>query len=209
MKLGTRDMVRSRRTCRKFFDIVDESQRNWRRLVLPDPLNEYNPSILDLFDSKSGSTIEEVSLKIKSAHIKDSDHFVETLQKSQESLRSIFIDCREESLQGSLSYSIESFPNLVDLRIVDSVYYQDSCSRVQLVRIDKGKEVERKGSALQVYWDINIYNWDHPFSLFSNLKSLSVQDPVDYLECRDYLVEASQTLKPFLSLLSEKRIQSN
>lgn len=195
MILEARDMVKSRGICRKFLDIVGESQRNWRRLLLPDPLDEYDPSILDLFDSKSGSTIEEVSLKIKSEHIKDSDHFVETLQKSQESLRSIFIDCREESLQANLSYSIESFPNLVDLRIVDSVYYQDSSSRVQLVRIDKGKEVERRGSALQIFWDINIDNWDHPFSLFSNLKSLCVQDPVDHLHCRGYLIAASQTLK--------------
>jgi len=86
-KLGTKEVMKAIEVCKLWWKLVDENKALWRILVLLKEELEETKSIVDYFDEKSGSTLEEISLVVKGEGDQGSEQLAESILKSSRSLR--------------------------------------------------------------------------------------------------------------------------
>lgn len=144
--------------------------------------------ILTLFDRKSQSTLEEVSLLLPS-----SEKAVQrTLLRSRESLRILRLDVQhEDQIDSDLATLVYKLPRLEDFRLTD------------IFEINEGEGIPfvqprrmRKSNCLEILWI-----WSHSEvldlnnHLFENLTSLSIAWVMGSSDWRKILEPPSKTLK--------------
>lgn len=189
MELDSKEMVKVQRVCKRFNETIDESKRFWRRLVIPDELKGWNNSILDRFNRKSQSSITEIS--IKTPRIENEEGFIQTVERSRQSLVSFRLDSEQASIEGSFDLDKSMFPELVDFRVIDSYVGGNE----PVVRLLQGHDVEDAGAkSLRIFWQLEFNG--KAAVLWGNLTSLSIQDGVrDCREWRRLLELPSRNLK--------------
>lgn len=190
MELDSKEMVKVQRVCKRFNEITEESKGFWRRLVIPDEIKEWDNSILDHFDRKSQSSITEIS--IKTPRIENEEGFIQTVERSRQSLVSFRLDSEQASIEeGSFYLDKSLFPELVDFRVIDS--YVEGNKPV--VRLLQGHDVDDEGAkSLRILWQL-VLN-EKAAVLWGNLTSLSIQGGVrDCSDWRRLLELPSRNLK--------------
>lgn len=79
--LDSREMVCMMRVSKSWLEVIEENQSLWRRLILPkkekedEEENEWEPSVLELWDQKTSSSLQEVSIHVQLEQ-KDLEPFV-------------------------------------------------------------------------------------------------------------------------------------
>ena len=185
--------------CKQWLEIIDENKALWQVLVLGGEV-EWNESVLDLFDGKSGSTLKEVSLKVESEDDMNVNHFTTALLRSNGSLLSFSLVViywnggLHEKLEQLGKKVLPSCRNLVDFRATDTVYLP----KVRLLRkTGIGKLIEDGISPLQVLWMPSIPTLlQRQPVIFQDLVFLAVPyNGMGHSEWREILNHSAGTLK--------------
>jgi len=189
--LETKEVMKAREVCRFWGILVDENKALWRIIELSGKGLEEIQSVVEQFDKKSGSTLEEISMIIKRERLQGFSRLAELLQKSEETLQSIRIqilgsDPDSQRLQIFTKLLLSA--NLIDFRITG-----DSPSVVKLNFSENPKTNTRY---LQILWLPLV--WDLPSShptLFKTLTSLKVTTAFDDSTCRKLISPSAPSLK--------------
>lgn len=188
MILELKEMMRDRRICKRFLQIIDESKRFWQ--VFEDDQYEevYDQSGLDLFAEKSQDTMK--CIKIKAYRLGNVDNFIETVKRSKASLQILHLDAQfspeDRPKAGHLKYDLQY---LVDLRLED--YQSDVRSCVILSNQSRNMD---QLPGLKVLWD---NTWLHVLDrkLLKNIVSLNVNEAHSSKSWRKILEVPSKSLK--------------
>ena len=71
---------------------MEENSSLWRSLVLPEETEDWKSEALDLFDEKSRSTLEEISIHTTAdVKVDQMNHLKKFISKSRETLQSLWI----------------------------------------------------------------------------------------------------------------------
>lgn len=193
--LESSEMVKSRRTSRRFLQVIDESKSNWQHFAVPIKFEEWKNEILEQWDVKSGSTLKEVDIKVK--ELEDVDSFIQTLLKSKETLNYFSIDSSgTEEERDALTRWRKEFPNLLVFKSTNHHLYFES--NVELVR---GSPQEKETAAgLQVLWDEKVFHEETAHltrrrDYTANLTSLSIENGEHPAVWRELLKDCSRNLK--------------
>lgn len=192
------EIVVVRRTCKQWFAIIDEHKSFWRNLHLEYFPYEWTPSIIDLYNKKCQSTLEEVDIAAR-IESKFEDHLVNVLQESRETLKHLsftFSNPKETCISQTL---LQTHQNLISLR----TYSLRTFVHTKRLRPINGIS-DQEGSPLKILWtDVQpaILQLDLP--RYQNLVSLSLSSFSPHLELRKLLDGPSKSLKHLsLALLS-------
>lgn len=90
--LETREVVEARGVCKRWSGIINENRPLWRILAFSSRTSEEARAVVDQFDEKSGSTIEEVKIKICERLGKAPRRLIQSLQDSRASLLVVKLD---------------------------------------------------------------------------------------------------------------------
>lgn len=184
--LGSKDMVRSRRSCKKWKEILDENQLFWREPDLPALSRFKTGTALKLFDAKSGSQLRKVSLNIKL--LEDRPYFqieplVETLCRSSSTLQVLHIhlskgNIDEMYLLEELELPIDLISNLVDFRVSMRLPGEQTLylsSKKQAIEAAESGQQRSKLKVLQLPHIRLLDSFSLPQTLFENLVSLKLE----------------------------------
>lgn len=153
-------IVVSRRTCRKFLDVINNNRSLWRSLKWTQKGTEDPFSAIDMFDEKSRSTMEEVSIEgsyMTNWQLIDLSPLFDVLQKSSDTLVSFSFSIRLprdaakiEDQVTELALSCSSLRSLVFWNQTT----QDWLPVARLVPGIKEKELSssRRETGLEVLW---------------------------------------------------------
>lgn len=126
---------------RKWLQIIDENRALWRELILQSNEKDeeekgWGLQVLQLFDHKSNSTLKRVSMNV--AKEVDSDSFVETLEKSKDTLQVLKIKGKswDREVEEAIEENIWKFPNLEGCRLTSPLTSEYNLS----LRLEKGVE---------------------------------------------------------------------
>lgn len=89
-QLTSIEMVIVLRVCKARYEVIDENKALWRRLVLPKREPGWDSSIAELFDRKSCSSLQEISMQVMwklKDDSKEMELLMEALERSQETLQ--------------------------------------------------------------------------------------------------------------------------
>lgn len=200
--LDSVQVVKIRPVCQKWLEIIEEYRSLWRRPILPRRKKGWPISTLELFDSKSQSTLEEVQFSLPKLESEEYSLLVQLLERSKHSLRFLSIQLYDrvdfwyrESPIPDLSWKLS---HLVEFKVSHSQQKRES--RV-LLRWNEFEGSNRLGSNqnlsnLKVLW---IYNFpafiNSHLDLLSNISSLCLSRSVTSSEWRRILEVPSKTLK--------------
>ena len=196
-RLDTREVVKIREVCKLWWELIDENRMFWRILELSLRTLEETESTLIQFDEKSGSTLEELSFKVKWEESRNFNSLAQSILKSSQALQVLkMISVAPPSeynetlyiLTGSL---ILDLPNLVDFRA------SRGFGKVKLLRSNRVK-----CRSFLVLWigllqtspsiDLSVKRAD----LFKSLRSLEVGSAAyGYSTWRNILYDCSQSPK--------------
>lgn len=198
-------MVQVMTICREWLEIIDGNKSLWRGLILPEKQGvwrPYKPSVVELFDRKSGSTLKEVEMQIDLKSREEVDTFHELLQKSKESLRTLYLKGPNPNIDALLSHSSWMLPNLSDCRINDGRSFVTLTEIKGMEGNPKTKDSDNfKSSAneLRLLWINNEFALEEVLEQAphrcSRLVSLSLQARIKPLAIVPILQGSSQTLK--------------
>lgn len=195
--LDSLEVVKIRPVCPKWLEIIEENRSLWRRPVLPHRKNGWQPSTLELFDRKSQSTLEDVSIHLDTGLWRQKELLPELLERSKDSLRFLFIYVEDfPSISPLYDLSLK-LPRLVEFRVSRLIY--ESWSKVLLKRNETedndGPHPEQNLSNLKI-----LQCYDCPrlielhLNLLDNLSSLSLFIPLSFSEWRRILEVPSRKL---------------
>lgn len=185
-------MVSARRIGRQYLDVIDGSKRNWRSLVLTEVMDDYDPSVLDQFDSKSQSTMVEVNLETIELKTKDKDHLIESLLRSKHTLQTLNIDDQYGEYHNDENFlPIEQFPNLVDCRVLNT----ERCITPEVQLKDGARSGKKRTEGLQVLWAFRLPSTDQGLDFCRNLSSLFIVCGTTSTKWSKLLERCSRTLK--------------
>lgn len=126
---------------RKWLQIIDENRALWRELILQSNEKDeeekgWGLQVLQLFVHKSNSTLKRVSMNV--AKEVDSDSFVETLEKSKDTLQVLKIKGKswDREVEEAIEENIWKFPNLEGCRLTSPLTSEYNLS----LRLEKGVE---------------------------------------------------------------------
>jgi len=209
--LDGNQVFRIRVVCKQWLKIIEKHRSFWQSLVLEREEDlEWNESALDVFDGKSGSTLKEVSLKVKFGRNPKLNQFMKTLLKSKETLLSFSLLVVRPSGRFSEVKNLEQLhekvlpgcTRMADFRVSMVAWLP----RVGLRRkVEVRRSVEDGIYPLQVLWipSISTLYRSHP-DRFQNLSSLYVKESLKQLDWRKILDPIAQSLK-HLSITLEDR----
>jgi len=192
-------VVKAREVCRLWLKIMNENRTLWRILNITENSLEMITSVVDQFDERSGSTLEEIStvvmLEDEEGH-EDLGHLTETIQKSHQSLKAIRIDPGlltfgdHPILNKAFTDSLLGLPNLVAFRAVGGF------TKVRLSRLN-----QVQSRSIRVLWIPSLWSspsthlpTGHP-DLFESLTSLQVWQANSHSTWRNVLLPSSRSLK--------------
>lgn len=197
-------MVNIMRVRKEWLEIIDENKALWRRLVLPKPKPKGGwdlslLSIVELFDRKSDSSLEEVSMETR-LDFQEAKSIVRVLAKSKKTLRILRIKEHDYFRRGDLAELSLKLLNLKECQIAPTF----AQCQVHLVHSDsKGAEA---GDQLRILWCPDFDNLRKSFShLFSNLVSLGLGTYLSPASWRKILESPSQTLRHLIIYTSRPR----
>lgn len=188
------------RVRKEWLEIIDEHKALWRRLVLPKPkpkggwdLGGWAPSIVEMFDRKSNSSLKEVSMQtqLKSDEAKS---MVRVLEKSKQNLRSLRIKEDNYIMRINLMELSWALPKLVECRIVGAYGDEDKVDVVpkNLEQI----EAEDQSRILRILWCPYPRLLQESFpELLANLVSLGLESSLTSERLRNLIEPSSKTLK--------------
>jgi len=111
---------------------MEDNTSLWRSIILAEEQGKWRPEVLDLFDHKSQSTLEEVSIQTRIEWSEEqAQHFKAVLERSSASLRVMnfqpdwgeVVDYETIFPFSELAWK---FPQLRDFRVFDGCYFQPS-----------------------------------------------------------------------------------
>jgi hypothetical protein len=118
------EVVVFRRVCKHFLDVIDNNKTLWRifELIQQEGDDAYPSQAIDLFDEKSGSTLEEVLIQESDINFKSmlrvdtTKHLLTVLDRSKANLKSISIKIYEcDKLLDQVLQLSKSLPRLREL----------------------------------------------------------------------------------------------
>lgn len=151
-------------------------------------------SVLELFDSKSGSSLQKVSMFIDLEERK-AEHFIQLLEKNKNTLQFLHLLTLRTSwatIPESFSDLLWKLPNLVECVLMSS-----SNVKINWVE-DKEKSASqpKSSSSLKLLWiPIGDSLFKSHLHLLDNLVSLKIGSHIEMHECRRLLEVPSQSLK--------------
>lgn len=152
------------RVCKEWFEVIEEHKSMWRRVRLPKRELGWNTSHLELFDRKSQSSLVEVSMDVNLTYEPSNDLFMETLEKSKGTLRTIhFTTSKNYYDVQDLSDLSWRLPSITDFRVTKS-----DLEQVILIM----PEVQTNLKVLWIGWSPVLFR-SHLF-LLGNLSSLNL-----------------------------------
>jgi len=194
--LDTREVLKVREVCKLWLKLVDENRTFSRCLILTDRTSTEIEVVLNQFDEKSGSTLEEIAIETINGSSQDSSQILKSLQKSRTTLSVInlkftFVYSPEEFCHLTSSLLLE-LPNLVDFPVTTCTYY-----KCQLL-----KSSSTKSQPLQVLWIYSlqaasplIYLLSSQLGLFNALSSLVVEEFYSHSDWRSALSNSPESFK--------------
>ena len=194
-RLDCIETTKVRRVCKEWFEIIDEHKSFWRTLHLPkDSLEKWDPSILELYDRKSESTLEDVEIGVK-VEMELQTQFFDILERSKATLKHLF-------LKSELSYFPDKQDPFHTLSAVESLRvlgWHHLC-RVRLRRTSVKRDSQDDGSntasPLRVLWyGANRSVLQNNSARLKNLVSLDTTVALSSSEWRDLLEGPSGSLK--------------
>lgn len=115
-KLETEDFVKLREVCKLWWRLLDENKVFWRILKVQGKRWKEMQSIVDQFDEKSGSTLEEISFAVKGVSPQAFYQLSESIPNSSQVLRiftwnqHIFLSRDSKLPKVSQIHCFQSFP---------------------------------------------------------------------------------------------------
>ena len=205
-RLSCQDMVKTRRVWKEWSDLINQNRTLWRRLVLGEERKDSElETILEFFDSKSQSTLREISLSIEAREMEDKEDeptpasgLPAILLGSREILRIFNLGFEyEDDITGSMAALLHSLPQLIEFRLVNRDWESTTNLFIEVQDSQESQEVtQRDGNCLKVLgiWkSTNILGLAG--QLLSNLTSLIIGWMLTSREGRDILEPSSHSLK--------------
>jgi len=208
-RLSCQDMVKTRRVWKEWSDLINQNRTLWRRLVLQSRKEDSELAIaLKLFDSKSKSSLREISLSIEGREMEDEEEEEEPtpasglpafLLRSRETLRILNLSFGyEDDITRSMAALLHSLPQLIEFRLVNRDWESTTNLFIEVQDSQECQEDfhEREGKYLKVLgiWkSTNIL--ELAGQLLSNLTSLIIGWMLTSREWRDILEPSSHSLK--------------
>lgn len=203
-QMNSKDMVLDMQVCKEWADVVDGNRSLYRRLVLPKKEGGWKLSILQLFDKRSESRLEEVSMEVSPVNMNYTKALglVKTLAKSKDTLRSICIYHSDFEFSSSLKSNLVELslklPKITSLRIIDTPYRQPIHFRS---RMFPSNEMANQEDAVKfrILWGARPASLRESLEVsplrLNNLVSLKVESLVDPSELNTILRQFARTLK--------------
>lgn len=202
-RLDSIDMVVVRRTCKLWLEVIDKHKSFWRSLHLPEESVKWNPSIIDSYNEKSDSSIEEVDIRVR-VGTHDQDHLFDTLQCSAKTLEHVLIQSETAFYSQTWNSFLEKCQKLISLRILEVP--SADCRLVHLKMRSRlsspsdstwneNSSIE-SASPLKVLWGVFDlrFNQMNP-KRFQNLVSLDLNEIFTSIQLRSILEAPSENLK--------------
>lgn len=191
-------MVKVKRVCKDWQEIIDDNVELWKALILPAREDEWGIEPLKLFDEKSKSNLNQVSMPIGKEV--DNEAFIDLLERSKGSLRLLEMGSEDRDQKARIGNQVWSFPNLVECKALPFSLIRSNCEMPSL-KPDVGfnhqdHEEDSNSSPLKVLW---VYDWRFPPDLElripENLVSLVIFGYAISSKWHKILSKSSRTLK--------------
>lgn len=112
--LDSCQLVICRRVCRQFLEVIDHNQLLWRSFEwIQRDQESFRPAIIDMFDQKSGSTMEQISFNYRN-NDEVAKHLMSTISRSKETLKHVYLEVHDPlRIQDQLLDLVSSSPSKV------------------------------------------------------------------------------------------------
>lgn len=194
-------LVICRRVCKQLLQLIDHNQLFWRTFEWTQGDREvFRPATIDMFDQKSGSTIERISFVYRNNDDEVAKHLITTLKRSKATLKHVYFRVyNHKGIQDQILDLATSSPNLESLVAWDSHPIDAIFPLSHLVCIDRKlctNAIQRQASRLKVLW---IHNGVEAISkmdtkLFKSLISFSQSEDAESGPSYETLSKFSETL---------------
>lgn len=196
-RLNSQELVSITRVSKDWSEIINESKYHWQKLTLPEKQGGWDLKSLQLFDRKSESKLQQVSMNPKFNSETEWKAFGELLKKSKETLLVLYLKVEDPQAKFYLEELSFQLPLLVDCRISG---WGDRGDRVRIIgslenKIKKGSSKPRNSRDLRILWVPIGFSHLKQSDLLVNLVSLKLEIIRDYSQLRKCLQKCSQGLK--------------
>lgn len=188
-QLDSKEVVNVMRVRKEWSEIIDEHKALWRRLILPEPKQDgWNASIVELFNRKSDKKLTEVFAMVDLA---SEQRFIEALEESKKSLRSLFLI--QDSNMSQLEECYSKLPYLKYFRVVNLSWRS---STVLVLPELKPVQDDHDSVRLEVFWghDFMDLTKSGP-NILVNVKSLQITHWLDVEDWRSLLEKSCCNLR--------------
>lgn len=188
-------MVKAKRVCKDWQEIIDANSELWKALILPEREDGWGLEPIELFDEKSKSNLHQVTMPIRKEI--DNEAFIGLLERSKTSLRFLEIGSDSRVQRKRIGNEVWTFPKLVECKVLDSAKFGSDCELPPLKK-EKGAahQDHDDSSPLKVLW---IWDWripdDSELHHLDNLDSLLTTAVGTSSEWRKVLAKSSRTLQ--------------